>query len=462
VKKFRDSAAYRIAFAYSAAIAIGIALLGTIIYWAMHIAFTRQLDAMIDDEAQSLILEYRTDGPRELATAIALRERLGQGARLYYAVFEPDGRRVLGSLNTPMPQVGIHDIGFIDPAEGPDEARALIIDLPDHRRLVVAADREWTEQIDHTVFVTFAIGFVAVIGLGIAGALLLGGYLGRRLRAIGNAAEAIIGGDIRRRMPTSDRDDEFDRLASVLNTMLEEIERLIENVRQVSSDVAHDLRTPLTQLRNALESSALGSGNPEARERVIANALSRVDDILALFAAILRISEVESGEIRRLFKPVDLSALITDLAESYAPAVRETGRSLTWSVEPGITLNGDRELIAQAVTNLLENAQRHTPAGTEIHISLTHAMDMIRIAVADTGQGVAPADRDLIIRRFIRLESSRTKVGHGLGLNLVSAVARLHRGHLRFSDNTPGLVAEIILPRDQPPISKRAPQVDFA
>ena len=448
MKKLRSSAAYRIAFAYSAAIAIGIALLGTIIFWAMHIAFTRQLDAMINDEAQTLLLEYRDEGG-ELATAIAQREHIGQqGAKLFYAVFEPNGRRALGSLNTTMPQLGMHDIAFVDPSKGLDQARGLAIDLPDHRRLLVAADREWVEQIDRTVLVTFAAGFIAVIGLGIGGALILGGYLRRRLSAIGNAAEAIIGGDIRRRMPTSGRDDEFDRLAMVLNTMLEEIERLLENLRQVSSDVAHDLRSPLTRLRNALEESTLGGVTAAAREQVIAGAIVRVDGILSLFAAILRISEVESGEIRRLFKPVELSALITDLAESYAPAIRETGRSLTWSVEPGLTVKGDRELIAQAVTNLLENAQRHTRPGTDIHISLAYSAKWVRIAVADKGPGVAPADRDRITRRFIRLESSRARAGHGLGLNLVSAIVRLHRGHLGFADNAPGLVAEIELPRN--------------
>jgi len=455
--RLRNSAAYRIAFAYSAAIAIGISLLATVIFWAMHIAFTRQLDTVITDEAQTLLLEYRADGEAELANAIAQRERLGQGAKLYYAVFEPDGRRAFGALNAAMPALGMHDIPFVDRSGGLDTARGLAIELPDHRRLVVAADREWIERIDRTVLVTFAAGFVAVIGLGIGGALLLGGYLQNRLRAIGNAAEAIIEGDIRRRMPMSDRDDEFDQLARVLNAMLEEIERLLENLRQVSSDVAHDLRSPLTHLRNALEESALREGDVETRRQVIADAIIRVDDILSLFAAILRISEVESGKIRRLFKPVELSALVTDLAESYAPAVREDGRSLSWSIAPGLTVTGDRELIAQAVTNLLENAQRHTPSGTEIHIDLAESGRWIRVSVTDSGPGVAPADRDRIAQRFIRLESSRTRAGHGLGLNLVAAVARLHRGHLRFADNAPGLIAAIEFPSDQVSAATESP-----
>lgn len=445
MKRFRHSAAYRIAFAYSAAIAIGIALLGIVVYWAMHVAFTHQLDAMIEDEAQTLILEYRYDGPAEMMSAIKERELLRPTNKLYYAVFDRGGRRVLGSFDTPMPAAGMHDLPFVDPVEGPDEARGLAIDLPDHQRLVVAADREWIERIDRTVLLTFLVGFAAVIALGVCAALVLGGYLRRRLNAIGDAAEAIIGGDFRRRMPAGERNDEFDRLAKVLNLMLEQIERLLDNLRQVSSDVAHDLRTPLTQLRNALERSLHGDQDTATHQQVIADSLIRVDGILSLFAAILRISEVESGKIRRRFTPVDVSALVTELAESYAPALRETGQALTWAVAPGLTLDGDRELIAQAVINLIENAQRHTPEGTSIHIDASEGGARVKIVVADNGPGVAEADRALISRRFIRLDSSRSQAGHGLGLNLVAAVARLHRGALRFADNHPGLVAELDL-----------------
>lgn len=446
MKPFSNSAAYRIAFVYSAAIAVGIALLGVIVYWAMHVAFTRQLDATIQDESDGMLLEYRDGGPGELATAIRDRERLKTAEELYYAVFLPDGRRSLGSLDTKMPALGLHNIDFVDPVEGRDTARALAVDLPDHRRLVIAADREWIEQIDRTVLETFIAGFLAVVAMGIGGALLLGGYLKRRLTAIGGAAEAIIGGDFSRRMPISGRNDEFDQLANVLNSMLEEIERLLENLRQVSSDVAHDLRTPLTRLRNALEESANRPDSGDGRNQVIADGIARVDEILSLFAAILRISEVESGQIRRLFAPFDLSGLITDLAESYAPAVREDGRSLSWAVEPDLIFLGDRELIAQAVTNLIENAQRHTPLGTAIHVALEQAEGRVLIRVADDGPGVAASDRALIAKRFIQLESSRSKEGHGLGLNLVAAIARLHHGDLAFADNAPGLVAEISLP----------------
>ena len=446
MKHLRNSAAYRIAFVYSAAIALGIALLGVIVFWAMHVAFTRQLDVMIQDEADTMILEYRSGGPKELAVAIDERERLSKAAQLYYAVFTPDGRRVLGTLDTKMPRVGWQDIDFTDPVEGADTGRALAIDLPDHQRLLITADREWIEQIDRTVLSTFIAGFVAVIALGFGGALLLGGYLRRRLTAIGRTAEAIGDGDFDQRMPISERNDEFDQLAGVLNSMLEMIQRLLDNLRQISGDVAHDLRTPLTRLRNALEDSARVPEEIAMQRAVIADAIGQVDGILSLFAAILRISEVESGRIRRLFAAFDLSALITDLAESYAPAVQEDGRVLRWLVEPKLVVDGDRELIAQAVANLLENAQRHTPAGTVIEMGLARSGNQARITVVDSGPGVAVEDQASITKRFIRLEHSRSKAGHGLGLNLVAAIVELHRGTLEFSDNAPGLAAQITIP----------------
>jgi signal transduction histidine kinase len=272
--------------------------------------------------------------------------------------------------------------------------------------------------------------------------LLLGAYLRRRLQAIAGTAEAIIGGDMERRIPVGPRNDEFDRLARSLNAMLERIAGLLDNVRQVSSDVAHDLRTPLARLRNQLETGLAGD-----RSGVVADAIRRVDELLSLFAAILRIAEVESGNIRALFGRVDLSALLRELAESFAPAMADQGHELSWSVDPGLVTHGDRELIAQAVINLLDNAQRHTPKGTGIRLALHAADGRVRLSVADKGPGVPVSDRELIVRRFTRLDQSRTTPGHGLGLNLVAAVARLHSAGLDFEDNRPGLVVTLDFPR---------------
>ena len=443
MRSWRQSAAYRIALANFITFAVGLALLGLVVFGVMHVAFVGQLDATVSDEAHTLVDEYRSGGGGELKEAIAVREASRSPTRMLYAVFAPDGRRIAGSLRTQRPALGVNDIIFIDPSEGPDNGRGIAIDLSPRERLLVAADREWVERIDRTVISVFVVAFLAACIIAFAGAILFGSYLRRRLNSISGAAEMIIRGDIRERMPLSGRGDEFDQLAATLNRMLDRIEGLLENLRQVSNDVAHDLRTPLSRLRAQLERSRQLTENPT---EVIEGAIAQLDHVLSLFAAILRIAEVEAGETRRFFTPVDVTALTIDLAESYAPAVHDHGQVLLWSIEPEIVVLGDRELLAQAAINLIENAQRHTREGTVIRLTLIAAGGSACLQVIDNGPGVAPADLPRIAKRFARLETSRNTDGYGLGLNLVSAVARLHGGRLVLKNVAPGLSATIELP----------------
>lgn len=447
---WRSSASYRIAFVYAAAFALGTVLLGVIIYSAMHIAFSRQLDAMISDEARTLVSQYHSDDRGELAEAIAQRELSKSRNQLLYAVFAPDGSRVMGSLKAARPALGFNDLIFVDTHNRSDTARGLAIDLSSRQRLLVAADREWLERIDQTILTVFGFGFLGVCALGVVGAIILGAYLRRRLQALGAGAMAITAGNVRTRMPVGPRRDEFDRLAIALNVMLDRNQDLLDNLRNVTSGVAHELRTPLSRLRNRLESGGFEVASSRAQAAVVIDdAIGGIDEVLALFAAILRIAEIEGGETSSRFVPVDLSQLATELAEGYAPAVSDDGRKLLWSVEPGLTVMGDRELIAQAGANLLENAQLHTPPATLIKLSLAAVGAYVCLTIKDNGQGVAKADRSRIVERFKRLETSRSKVGHGLGLSLVDAVARLHGGRLAFDDCSPGLAATIELPRTE-------------
>jgi signal transduction histidine kinase len=362
---------------------------------------------------------------------------------MLYGVYTPDGRRIHGSLLARRPALGLHSIPFRDPQEGPDEARAIAIDLSPNERLVVAVDDDLLESIERLVVGIFILAFAASVVMGFVGAVVLGSYLQRRLETISSSAQAIMRGDIRRRMPVGPRYDEFDQLAATLNRMLDRIEGLVENLRQVSGDIAHDLRTPLARLRNSLERGTMGHGSPEG---VISDAVRQVDEVLSLFSAILRIAEVESGETKRFFAPIDVTALLTEMAESYAPALEDEGRTLLWSVEPDLTVVGDRELLAQAMVNLLENAQRHTPAKAIVRMSASAGGDLVFMQVADDGPGVPTGDLERVTKRFARLESSRNTTGHGLGLSLVSAVAKLHGGRLVLRQLSPGLSATIEIP----------------
>lgn len=444
MSKMRSSAAYRIAFAIFTAFALGLALLGFVVFEAMHVSFTRELDNQVQLEAQTLVEEYRSGGNAEVMDTIAARERIPSHYHMLYAAFGPDGRRLYGSLQTSRPGLGQQQISFVDPGEGPDLARAYAVDLGPGERLVVAADRDWIEHTDRRIEEVFALAFLAACAFGVAGAAILGLYLRRRLQAISLAAEAI-GGDVRSRIPVGPRGDEFDQVSVTLNRMLDRIEGLLDNLRQVSSDIAHDLRTPLARLRTRLEAGLL-EANDEKAAAVMEQSMRQIDEALSLFAAILRIAEVESGETRRLFAPVDVSSLATELAESYAPAIADGGRELVWSVDPGLMANGDRELLAQAGVNLIENAQNHTPPGTRIRLEAKANGNHVRLQVADDGPGVPERDLVRIVKRFARLDTSRNKAGYGLGLNLVSAVATLHGGRLTLKNCAPGLVGILDLP----------------
>ena len=434
---WRSSAAYRIAFIYSAAFALAILLLGAAVYFAADAEFRQQRDRAIVEEATGIAGEQDIG---EIKAEIAGRERPNVHDAFMYALFDRQGRRIAGSLDTKRPPPGLGMITFQDPVEGEDAARADTVELAGGHRLVVALDSEAIENIDATILALFAGAFVMVVIGAVAGALLLGSYLRRRLGTIGGTALAIVAGDLAKRVPIGRANDEFDQAGEALNAMLDRIAQLMENLRQVSSDVAHDLRTPLVRLRNQLE--LVGSSKSAA-----AKALEQGDQLLALFGSILRIAEVEGGALAQSFAPVDLSELTTDVGESYFPAVADSGRVLTCSIAPSIATMGNYELIAQAIGNLLDNARLHTPIGTNIVLRLEADEKFARLSVSDNGPGVPTADRDRILQRFARGEASRTTPGNGLGLSLVTAVAAAHGGTVAVDDNMPGLRVTIMLPR---------------
>jgi signal transduction histidine kinase len=432
--KWRSSAAYRIAFTYSAAFAVAILLLGVTVYFAADAEFRRQRDRAIVEEATALAREPVLD---ELKVEIEARERTNLHEA--YGLFDRDGRRIAGTLAMPHPEPGFGAV-VLPNARERETARAYTVALPEGRRLAVALDSEGIEKVDATILVLFGGAFLAILLAAGLGALLLGHYLRRRLERIGVTAQAIIAGDFGKRVPIGRAGDEFDRVGEALNAMLDRIANLMENLRQVSSDVAHDLRTPLVRLRNQLE---LVGSDPAAAVK----AIEQGDQLLALFGSILRIAEVEGGALANSFVAVDLSALATEVCEDYQPAIADSGRMLGCAIAPGIAVLGNRELLAQALGNLIDNARIHTPPATSIRLILDADADIARLAVADDGLGVAVPDRERILLRFVRGETSRTTPGAGLGLSLVAAVAAVHGGEARVSDNAPGLRITLTLPR---------------
>lgn len=431
----RASAAYRIAATGAAVLAWAIILLGAVVYFAADAEFSRRRDLEIIDELDRLSREP-TDA--ELLRELAWREE-AQTSRFDYALFDRTGKRVIGSLDISAPAPGIRELSVEAPG-GRRMIRVGVIGLSEDRRLAVALDTKAKGRIDLTILKLFLFAFVGMLAICALGGFILARYLRYRLNAITATADAIVTGDIEWRVPVSSRGDEFDAVGRSVNQMLDRIAGLMENLRQVSSDIAHDLRKPLIRL--LLQTDRLGE-EKGAQQRVV----ELGDELLMLFSGILRIAEVEGGGLERGFEEVDLSTVMSEVSEGFAPALFDDGHQFVWTIEPNVSVKGNRELLAQLAANLLDNARIHTPPGTSIALSLGSVGGDARLSVADNGPGVAEGERDKLLQRFFRAEDSRTTPGNGLGLSLVAAVVRAHGGTVMVEDAGPGLRIVVTLPR---------------
>jgi signal transduction histidine kinase len=307
---------------------------------------------------------------------------------------------------------------------------------------------------------------LVVAGLGAAGAVVIRNLFRRMVAEVSATADAIAGGDLTPRVRRSGRGDEFDRMAESINTMLERIAKLMDGVRQVSNAIAHDLRTPITRARARLEDAALHAGSAQELRAAVERAVSDLDGITAVFQALMRIAEIEVGARRSAFAEVDLGPVLADLTELYGAVAEEHRLRLELAVPDTLVILGDRDLLQQAIANLLDNAIKFSPDGGRIGLSAVRDGRQVKIAVADQGPGIPEADRPRATERFFRGEAARSTPGSGLGLALVHAVALLHEGTLLLEDAHPGLRATITLPAMQPggPASRHAarPQMNIA
>ena len=443
------SASYRIAIIGLLFYICALVPLGIGVSYATHAALLNQMDTSITQLSTTLSNEYRTEGAAGVMRVLT-RLRSGGPVPQGAALFTADGHMLGGNIDTTLPPLGWQKISLNDPQEGPDPARALVSRLPDGNRLVVAADLEALEAINRTLFGMFGLATLALLVLGAGTALLLARYLHRRLAPITTTADAVIAGNLQHRAEIGHTHDEFDRVANSLNAMLSRVATLVENLRQVSADLAHDLRTPLVGLRNQLERMR-GEEDMPLKQARIEHALDRTDEVLALFDAILRIAEVDAGHLTKSFTTIDVSTLLNDLSDSAQAIAEDCAHTFTAHITTGLYVSGDRQLLAQAVLNLLENALRHTPAGTHVGLSAMRKGNIIQIDVRDNGLGIPIADHHRVRQRFVRLEASRSTPGHGLGLSLVDAIAQAHAGQLHLVDAQPGLLASLQLPCESAP-----------
>ena len=420
--------------------------IGSVARYVTHEALEQQLDHRVAVEARALLDEAKEGGLDSIADSIRLRESARTSSSLDYLLVDADNRPMAATMAPLSPlKPGYEEFFRFRRGAYDGVGQAITTPLPGGT-LVVVADRRDLDEIDRTLEMLFAGALGAMLALGVGAAALIGWLTRRRLSQVDSTAKAIIAGDLDRRVPRDGSGSEFDRLAATLNQMLDRIAALMDNLRQVSSDVAHDLRTPLTRLYNQLERAAT-SDDEAARTAAIRAARDQANELLEIFAAVLRITEVEGLAERRQLSAVDLSALLEEMADTYRPPFEAEGRRLLTDIPAGLTVRGDRRLLAQAVSNLLENVLRHTPAGTAATLSASASADRIDVTVTDDGPGVADADADRLFQRFARAEVSRTTAGHGLGLALVKAIALGHGGDAELTRPQSGFGVTLRLPR---------------
>jgi signal transduction histidine kinase len=440
---------FRLALLYAFLFGGSAVVVFAVIYWAATSAMSDQLDAGLDAERAALEEHYRFGGIDALSSAIA--ERLAQPVHPFrYLLEDASGRVLVGDFpKIPPPRVGRSKIAIpvTAPAGDADKRgrpfRALGVTLKDGGFLLLGGDAHPLEELSEFLLRAFGWGAGATLVLAVLGSVAMSTGVLRRVEAINRASEGIMAGELNRRLPTTTggRSDEFDRLATNLNVMLDRIEVLVQGLRQVSTDIAHDLRTPLGRLRRTLESARDSAPVHPGSEvvPVIDQAIEEADALLATFGALLRIAQIEAGVSRRGFVTVDLSAVLEDVLEVYTPAVEEKKQILSRRIPAGIVVLGDRALLIQMLANLVENAIRHSPPGAHIAIALRAGGNGKgpQVTISDNGPGIPEAERDKIFRRFYRLDASRSTPGNGLGLALVAAVVDLHGAAIRLADNPP-------------------------
>ena len=423
---------------------------------------TDQITATVNGEVSGLSEQYGQGGLRRLVTVVDLRSRR-PGSSLYL-VTTPSGEGLAGNVGSLEPGV-LDRPGWLETnyrrLESPEGAnhRALVrvVQLAGGFHLLVGRDLDERERLFGIIVNAGQWSLALVIVLGLVGGFFVSRRVLSRIDAMTGTAQTIMAGDLSGRLPVAGTGDELDRLADNVNAMLERIEALMRGLKEVSDNIAHDLKTPLTRLRNRCEQALRGATGEASYRAALESTIAELDDLIRTFDALLMIARAESGQARDNMTEFDASEIARDVGELYEPVADEKGIALKVDASAVAPVRGNRELVSQALANLIDNAIKYAgPNGkingmpAEVVVRADNEGERITLSVADHGPGIADADRGRVVERFVRLEQSRSEPGSGLGLSLASAVARLHGGELKLEDNHPGLRTTISLPRAGP------------
>lgn len=444
------SLTFRLALIYLGLFAVSVGLLLGIAYWTTVAMPLQDVRDAVAREADALADAYVVDGREALVKQLSRRAGAISERKAFHALITPNGETITANLPSwPEPSaVRWHRFEADLYGDGDEEDHEAFVHdqvFADGARLIVGRDIEDIDEREEVIEQLILWGTVAVLILGLIGGLLMSLAVGRRIEAVNAAARRVIAGDLSGRVATRGTGDDFDRLGDTLNVMLARIERLVEAVSRVSDSIAHELRTPLARLHADLEDLA-GEGDEAARKRLVEQAISEAGRLQATFDALLRIARIETGRHAIVPRDIDLTRLLHDAAELYAPEAEAQGKSLDIDVDDALRADGDPNLLFQAVSNLLDNAIKHTPDGCRIRLAGYMTTQGPAIEVADDGPGIPEPHLRHVVDRFYRVPGSEGRRGLGLGLSLVEAVARAHGAELGLADGAPGLCVSLRLP----------------
>jgi signal transduction histidine kinase len=453
LRRLLHTHAFRLAALYFVVFAVSVLAVLLFVYWTSADFVERQTEATLDAEITGLAEQYAQRGLSGLVQIVAARSAGERGdAATVYLVTDPNGRPLAGNIAAWPASVPPHSgrLSFTVAAKVNGQtltrpARGRVFVIPGGYRLLVGHDVSDGAKFRDKIKETLLWAGLVALGLGSLGGAAMSRKLLSRVEQVNRTSERVMAGNLSDRVPLDGAGDEFDQLAANLNRMLDQIERLMLSMREVTDNVAHDLKTPLSRLRARLELALLGPPEAGAEGEAIRAAIEEADRLLATFNALLSIAEAESGARRAEAGPLDLAALAAAAAELYEPVAEEKGFSLSLATESGVTIRGDHHLLSQALANLFDNALKYAGGGA-IEIRVRRDDGRAILEVCDHGPGIPEADRDSVFNRFVRLEPSRSTPGNGLGLSLVRAVAQLHDGSVLLDDNNPGLRVQLDFP----------------
>jgi len=433
------SAPFRIAAVYALLFVLSALLLFTATYWSITREMTDELRSAIEQDMRPLVASYAEGRLDRLVQSAREQTAAAEPGTSFYQLRAPDGRVLAGNVPPLRPFEGWRELTLRLPGEeGVSEQTIIGLGVRLNRAFAfVGRSTTRLEETQALILGSLRWVILGTLVLSLAGGVLFAGSALRRVERINRAVHAIMLGDLSRRVPVGRSNDELTRLAGNINAMLDRIGELMESLRQVTNDIAHDLRTPLGRLRQRIETARM-QADPADSRRMLDDAVVQIGDILETFNALLRIAQIEAGARKAQFDAVDLSDVARTIFEAYDSVAETDGRTLVASIDDGVRVEGDRDLLTQMLANLVENAIRHTPAGSQVALRLKQSDDSTLLAVTDTGPGIAETERARVLDRFYRLESSRTTPGSGLGLALVKAIVDLHDASLTLGDTTPG------------------------